>query len=512
MTNNYISKLSTWWIIVLTVTCMTTLATISSMSDFEHSCFSIIYAMSPESWRIMPMEKRNQKSQPPEPEETNKLSKFKRLQFDPRLLQIKDILIQINIWDDPSVQRDFNVAKKGIARSRDRAISRLIAHIHDYEKLFVDSQDTFMPYATEEQISNKGNGVHILDQQDIPMNAPDESLPLGWLLLGPQGAGKSSAAFNMLQQLSIPTLIFDPKGTWRFRQAQLRSEYIEAEYIAFDLTPPSNIKLQVWLYAYMEGVAYITGLQYAVGYLYEACDIAIKQHRKYLEQTGKNVPLCLKDIYLALQICTSRNSKQAQYLESAKAALKVLISKGDLFENRGGLPLETLLNGDYTLGCRYLTPIQLRLVAWHILNYEYFKSFNFPETTQPRGVIVFDDASKVISRPDTVFGPGSKTSVYLHILSTLRSTGRSVLFIDQLVEPICDDVKQLCNNWLVVGGIRGTRGQSEVASAMCLSREQASMLGRLQKREAICFCPSLYPQAIHGSIPIVPEPEGGNNQ
>lgn len=80
--------------------------------------------------------------------------------------------------------------------------------------------------------------------------------------------------------------------------------------------------------------------------------------------------------------------------------------------------------------------------------------------------------------------------------------------MDQLVEPICDDVKQLCNNWLVVGGMRGTRNQSEVASAMCLSREQTAMLGRLQTREAIGFCPKLYPHAIHGFIPVVPEPEG----
>ena len=456
----------------------------------------------------------HQENRPGLPGHSSVFDRLKTIKRDQSLLHIEQLLREINEWENPKVQQLYRRAKFGTDFGKKKALEQLVEFIQSYYDLRMRLEDAFMPFATVEQISNGGRGVHILNQvyNNIGMYAPLESFPLCWLLLGPQGAGKSSAAFHILQQLSIPTLIFDPKGTWRFRAAQLRSENIEAEYIAFDLTPPPNIKLQLWLYAYMEGVAYITGLQYAVGYLYEACDIVIEQHRKYLEQTGVNVPLCLQDIYMALQLCISRNSKQAQYLESAKAALKLLIGKGELFENRGGLPLETLLNGNYILGCRYLTPIQLRLVAWHILNYEYFRSFNLPETSLPRGLIGFDDSSKVISRPDTVFGPGSKTSVYMHVLSTLRSTGRGAFFIDQLVEPICDDVKQLCNNWLVVGGMRGTRNQSEVASAMCLSRDQAAMLGRLQKREAICFCPSLYPYAVHGLIPVVSDPEGGNNQ
>jgi hypothetical protein len=143
-----------------------------------------------------------------------------------------------------------------------------------------------------------------------------------------------------------------------------------------------------------------------------------------------------------------------------------------------------------------------------LLNYLYFKSLHVPETTELKSLIVFEDSSKFISKPDNVFGSGAKTSVYLHLLSTLRSTGRGVIFIDQLVEPICDDVKQLCNNWLIVGGMRGTHNQSEVASAMGLTPDQAAMLGRLQCREAVCFCPTTYPYAVHGIIPQVPEPRG----
>lgn len=149
------------------------------------------------------------------------------------------------------------------------------------------SRDAFLPYATAEQISNSGKGVYILDQlyNNIPMYAPLESLPLCWLILDPQGGGKSYAAFHMLIQLSTPTLLLDPKGSWRFRAGQLQAEYIDDPYVCFDLSPPPNTELSVWLFSYMEGVALVTGLQYGLSYLYEACDIAVEQRKRYIEQT-----------------------------------------------------------------------------------------------------------------------------------------------------------------------------------------------------------------------------------
>jgi len=155
--------------------------------------------------------------------------------------------------------------------------------------------------------------------------------------------------------------------------------------------------------------------------------------------------------------------------------------------------------------------VQCRFLAWFLLNWLYFTSLRVPETTQLKSVMLIDDASKFINRPDNVFGSGAKTSAYMHLLSVLRSTGRGIIFVDQLVEPITDDVKQLSNNWLVVGGMRGTHNQSEVASAMGLSAEQTDMLGQLKTREAICFCPTTYPKTVHGIIPKVPEPLRGNS-
>jgi len=257
----------------------------------------------------------------------------------------------------------------------------------------------------------------------------------------------------------------------------------------------------------MEGVAQATGLQYGLTKLNQACDIALEQQRRYIEQTGQYTPLCLKDIYLALSICDSKNPKQKQYLESAKTALALILGKNNLFATRQGIPIKDLLQDNYIIPCQFLTVTQSRFLGWFILEYIRFSSINQPETTHLKHLLVFDDSSKFISKSDSIFGPGAKTGTYMHQLSVLRSTGHGVIFIDQLVEPICDDIKQLCNNWLVVGGMRGTNNHQEIMSAMSLTKEQANMLGRLQHQEAVGFYPTTFPYAVHGIIPNVPQPK-----
>jgi hypothetical protein len=207
-------------------------------------------------------------------------------------------------------------------------------------------------------------------------------------------------------------------------------------------------------------------------------------------------------------LCDASDPKRRQYLESARTALELLLGRNNLFTTRSGLPLDRLFAGRYILPCQHLNTWQCRFLGWFFLNYLHFKSRHLPETTQLKSILVVDDASKFISKPDNIFGPGAKTSIFLHLLSVLRSTGRGVIFVDQLGEPVSSDVKQLCNNWLICGGMRGTHNQSEVASAMGLSRDQAEMLGRLKTREAVCFCPTTYPYAVHGFIPVVAGPQG----
>jgi len=463
--------------------------------------------------RAMPMRniKKDFRFSVPDPQ--SRLQHFKTTRRDPQQLEIRQKLMDANLWENPAVQHKFWLGKVGTDNTRRRVRTELLELIEQHKELSMILDDPNMPYATAEQISNSGRGIHVLDQayNNIQMYVDPYSYCLLWLILGPQGAGKSSAVFYQFRQVQAPILILDPKGTWEFRAAQLPAQNIPPEYLRFDADWTED-ELPLYLNALMEGVAYATGLQYGLSCLFEASDIAMAQRQRYIEQTGEHTPLCLKDIQSALALCDTKNAKRIQYLESARTALDVLLGRNNLFATRSGLPLDSLFTGNYILQCRYLTATQSRFLGWFLLNYLYFRSLHMPETTKLKSLLVFDDASKFISRPDNVFGSGPTTSVFLHLLSTLRSTGHGAVFIDQLVEPISNDIKQLCNNWLVVGGMRGTRNQSEVASAMCLSRDQAAMLGRLQKREAICFCPSLYPYAVHGLIPVVPDPEGGNNQ
>jgi len=442
------------------------------------------------------------------PDPQSRLQRFKTTRHDPQMLEIRQKLMDANLWENPEVQRKFWLGQVGTDKTRRRIRTELLQLIEQHKELCMVLDDAFMPYASADQISNNGQGIHILDQADIPMYASEYSYCLLWLVLGPQGSGKSSAVFYQLRQIHVPVQILDPKGTWEFRADQLNYEVIPAEYVRFDLDYDED-KLPLYLHAVMEGVAYATGLQFGLSCLFEACDIALAQRQRFIEQTREKTPLCLKDIHLALSLCEAKDPKRKQYLESARTALELLLGRNNLFSTRSGLSLARFFAGNYVLQCRYFTTTQSRFLGWFLLNYLYFKSLHMPETTSLKSLLCFEDASKFISRPDNVFGSGAKTSVYLHLLSVLRSTGRGAIFVDQLVEPICDDVKQLCNNWLVVGGMRGTHNQSEVASAMGLSRDQAEMLGRLKTRDCVCLCPTTYPYAVKGLIPLVSDPFRG---
>lgn len=449
----------------------------------------------------------------PIPDPHERLQRFKTLRNDPELIELEAVLRQLNLWDNPTIQNKHRLARLGTETTRHRMRIEMRQIIENYRIQAMRLGDPHMPYATAEQISKNNQGIHILNQahNGVPMYVEPYSYCLLWLVLGPQGSGKSSATFYHLRQMHVPILILDPKGTWEFRANQLQAKVIPPDCIRLDCDFKEDL-LRNYLHSIADGIAFCTGLQYGLSCLYEALDIAVAQRQRYIEQTGERTGLCLKDISLALQLCDTKKAKRAQYAEVARTALDLLVWPNKLFVTRAGLPLDELFKGRYILPCWHLSTVQCRFLAWFLLNRLYFKSLQVPETTQLKSLLVIDDASKFINRPDNVFGSGTKTSAYMHLLSVLRSTGRGVVFIDQLVEPICDDVKQLCNNWLVVGGMRGTHNQSEVASAMGLSAEQSDMLGRLQCREAVCFCPTTYPKAIHGIIPEVPDLLRGNSK
>jgi len=196
-----------------------------------------------------------------------------------------------------------------------------------------------------------------------------------------------------------------------------------------------------------------------------------------------------KDYCFSVPDPQSKLQRRIDYVTSARTALSLVLGKGHLFATRSGLPLDELFQGRYILPCHFMNTHQCRYLGFHLFNYQHYASRGKSETTHLKNLILVDDSSKFISKPDSIFGSGSRISPWLHILSVLRSSGTGMLFLDQTVQTIWSDVKQLCHIWLVVGGIQGRGNQDEVASAMSLNQAQKEMLGRLQTRECIFFCP-----------------------
>lgn len=265
------------------------------------------------------------------------------------------------------------------------------------------------------------------------------------------------------------------------------------------------------LFPYLEGVQKITGLQYGLVPLYEAGRIALQQLQTYIERTGKQTQICLADIEYALNIVAlNLKGMKRDYVMSAATALKLLLGPNDLFATRGGVPLQELVNGNYILPCHKLSTIQCRFLAFCLLSYLLMASYDHLESTHLKSLVVIDDSSAFINRPENIFGTTVNTSFWGPILSKLRGSGRGLLFADQLVGSVFEDVKALCSNWMIVGGLRDTKNFAEIKAAMNLTDEQADYIGKMKERECIAFFPTHYPRPVLGTIPEVSSIDEGS--
>ncbi len=446
---------------------------------------------------------RNYSFQNPDP--NSRLYRFKSLRYDPEMEELKQVLKAINKWETRKIQKLYRRAKKGTARGSQQAVIQLLKIIEDYKVEHMEADDPYMPHATAEQISNNRQGIHVCNQtgDGIPMSPDADEFQLNTLVIGPPKAGKSSAIFyGLSQMLFLPILILDIKNIWRHRAQALNAKVIQPPF-HIDLEPPYGITWYDWIFSVLDGLALITGLQYGVVPFIEAAKIALQQREKYINHTQSNTSLSLMDIYHALDFVNTSRFKR-DYILSCKTALQLIIGPNELFSAREGLPLNEIFTGRYIIECCYLSMIQCRFLAFYFLNYLLQASYHCLESSHLKGIIFIDDSSSFINRPDNAFGSAPSTGFWGHILSKLRGAGRGLIFADQLVDPIFDDVKQLCTNWIIVGGLRDTQNYNEVMSAMNLTRDQADYIGKMKPRECIAYFPNLYPKPIHGVIPFVP--------
>ncbi|HBG28989.1 MAG: hypothetical protein A2Y10_14795 [Planctomycetes bacterium GWF2_41_51] len=446
-------------------------------------------------------EPNNYEFQHPDP--NSRLNKFRSIAYDPELQQLKQILIGINRWEDDNIQKLFKRAKLGRPPTRLATIREILYIYEKYKNERMESGNVFMPHAMHGQISNNGQGVHICDQvgNNIPMNANNDDFQLNTLVAGRPKAGKSSGVFCWLSQLLfLPLLIFDIKNIWRHRARALNAKVIQPPF-HIDLEPPRGIHWYDWIFSIADGISSICGLQFGVAPLLEAAKIALQQRQRYIDHTRTNTSLSLMDIFKALDFVNIAGFKR-DYILSCKAALQLIIGPNDLFAARKGIPLEEILNGRYTIECCYLSAMQCKFLAFYFLNYLLQASYQRLEKVHISRLVFIDDSGSFINRPDNVFGQAPKTSFWGDMLSKLRSSGTGLIFADQLISSIFDDVKRLCGNWIIVGGLN-IENYEEVMAAMKLTKEQADFIGKMKTRECIAYFPLLYPRPIYGVVPLV---------
>jgi len=337
----------------------------------------------------------------------------------------------------------------------------------------------------------------------IQMKPSIDEFQLNTLVLGRPKGGKSSAIYYWLSQMMLlPILILDIKNIWRYRAERLNAKVISPPFY-IDLEPPRGIPWYNWVFSVLDGLAIITGLQYGVVPLIEAAKIALQQREQYIKQTRQNTSLSLMDIYYALDFVYLSDFKR-DYILSCKTALKLILGPNEEFSTREGLPLYSIFAGRYIIECCYLSMIQCRFLSFYLLNYLLQASYHCLEYASLTRLVFIDDSSAFINRPDNAFGSAPKTSFWGHLLSKLRGSGTGLIFADQLVQPIFDDIKQLCTNWVIVGGLRDTQNYNEVMAAMNLTREQADYIGKMKTKECVAYFPGLYHRPVHGLIPNVP--------
>jgi hypothetical protein len=430
-----------------------------------------------------------------------RLNKFRSICSDTELQQLKEIMIAINTWETQGGQELYRRAKKGTSNGRLSARKEIFRQFKEYEDKRMESGDPYMPHATAKQISNNGQGIYICDQfgNNIQMRPTTDDFQLNSLIIARPKMGKSSAVFHgLLQMLFLPLLIFDIKNIWRHRAQTLNAKVIQPPFY-IDLEPPRGIKWFDWIFSVLDGLALITGLQYGVVPFIEAAKIALQQRDNYISHAQGNTSLSLMDIYYALDFVNLSGFKR-DYILSCKAALQLIIGPNDLFSARSGIPLAEVFSGRYIIECCHLSMIQCRFLAFYFLNYLLQASYQCLEKIHLTRVVFLYVYSGFINRPDNAFGSAPSTGFWGHILSKLRGSGTGLIFADQLVEPIFDDVKQLCSNWIVIGAMSPS---NEIIAAMNLTREQADYMGRMKSRECIAYFPNLYPRPIHGVIPYV---------
>jgi len=338
----------------------------------------------------------------------------------------------------------------------DSVISRLHLILESHETECLRKPDKFRPYGPEQLLSQ--GDFHLMDQMDnVPYNIGANKFITGAIVIGPQGSGKSRLIIKLCNEFSrvkpnVKITVIDPKNGFsnlpNFR-------HLDLDKISLDLTAPSNVSQNNFIYEFMPILANASALIYGLDFLNQAVDIAHSQLQQYANQTSKDTSLCLRDIYEALFTIKVKNFRQIGYHDAAKTALSLILGKQNLFNCRKGLSLEWLFSENTVINVRSLThEMQCKVLIIFLLYWLYQRARNLPEAKKIKHVIIIDDAARFIGVANQ-YDAKKRTSPLGHILAVLRSAGICVIFATQIPSQIDPAVLSLSRNMIVIGNING---------------------------------------------------------
>ncbi len=380
-----------------------------------------------------------------------------------------------------------------------------IRHLEDILKTYNENRmrmpDPFAPYCPDQLCAS--GWLYLIDQMDGNRISIDHNkLSTGLGVFGPQGCGKSCWLVHFCNQIlniapTVKITVIDPKGAF----SNLTTfSHIELSEASFDLTPPSNVTFEHFVYELMPILANTVGLIYALELLQQAVDITLEQKRR----CGIDTSLSLKDISESLRMIKVSGFRKTGYLDGATTALSLILGRQNLFTCRKGLSLDWLFNQNAVLNARSLTDdMQCRFFVTYLLYWLYQRSRYAPETNIVKHIVIIDDATRFIGTVGSQFDSGIKTSPLGHLLAVLRSTGTCLVFATQLAAMVDSSVLSLTRNALVIGNINGRENLKVLQSMMSLNDEQTRQIVRFKKRETLAFISGGDWPLIHGWTPDV---------
>ena len=366
--------------------------------------------------------------------------------------------------------------------------------------------DEFRPHCPS-SLSRNGDLNIIIQIDGIPIVINHNKIVTGLGIFGPQGSGKSRAIIDICRKIrcidpNIKITIIDPKCGFSNLHSFLHIDLLDA---SFDLIPPDNVSIEVFIYELLPILAASTGLIYGLDLLGQAADIAFEQRRQYIQLTGNDPGISLKDIYEALKQIRTTSFRKSGYHDAAVTALSLILNRQNLFSSRKGISLKWLFNQNVVLNARCLTDeIQCRFFTVYLLYWLYQQARHLPETNEIKHIVIVDDAARFVSSFGSQFDSNSKTSPLGNILAVLRSSGVCLIYTTQLPSQVDPAVLSLTRNVLVVGNINGEHNLDVIQGIMSLTNEQKAAITRFKNRETLAFISGHdWPRPIHGWIPEV---------